>query len=526
MRQRLSTWVAVILLVILVSALIDFWPGSRANILGLQLDFPTKLGLDLQGGLQVVLQARNDPTTGAEPTTDRMQAARDIIDERVNALGVSEPIVQLQGSNRIVVELPGVTDPALAIATIRETGQLEWIDSGSTPLSEGQLVTTANGGPTADQIRQVIGDPTATPDPNATQPVLAAGTPVTDTGVISATATVQPTATIAATATPDASVAAASPTPFGGTVYPVVITGADIDGTGVRVSLDPTTGSPQVEWTLKGDGPQKMADFTASHIGQYMPIVLDKRIIASPIIQSAIPGGQGVINQLSQSEASKLAIQLKYGALPVALDVVLNRTIGATLGQDSIDASLIAGIIGLSIVMFFMLFYYRLPGLLADIALLVFTLITFAAFKLIGVVLTLAGIAGFILSIGMAVDANVLIFARMKEELRTGKTIRAAVEAGFDHAWPSIRDSNVTTVIICLILYWFGSFFGASVIRGFALTLLISVLISMFTAITVTRTLMRLILPLPLIHNKWWYGVVETNRQLPPADSGTATTVS
>jgi preprotein translocase subunit SecD len=186
-----------------------------------------------------------------------------------------------------------------------------------------------------------------------------------------------------------------------------------------------------------------------------------------------------------------------------------------------VQKSLIAGIVGLAIVMLFMLFYYRLPGLLADIALLIFSLITFALFRAIPVTLTLAGIAGFILSIGMAVDANVLIFARIKEELRTGKTIGAAVEAGFDHAWPSIRDSNVTTVIITIILYWFGNFFGASVIKGFALTLLISVLVSLFTAITVTRTLLRLTVRARMAQNHWWFGIDPPKAPTPPAQGGT-----
>jgi preprotein translocase subunit SecD len=181
--------------------------------------------------------------------------------------------------------------------------------------------------------------------------------------------------------------------------------------------------------------------------------------------------------------------------------------VGPSLGQDSIDKSLIAGIIGLSTVAVFMVLYYRVPGVLSVVALLIYTAITFALFKLIPITLTLPGIAGFILSIGMAVDANVLIFARLKEELRTGKTVADAIEAGFDHAWPSIRDSNISTMITCVILYWFGQFTGATIITGFALTLFVGVAVSLFSAITVTRTLLRLLVDAGYVRSSWWLGL-------------------
>jgi preprotein translocase subunit SecD len=186
-----------------------------------------------------------------------------------------------------------------------------------------------------------------------------------------------------------------------------------------------------------------------------------------------------------------MVVLLKYGALPIPLEIIENRTVGPTLGQDSVQKSVLAGFIGLLMVVIFMIIYYRVPGVLAAMALIIYAMLTFSLFKLIPVTLTLAGIAGFILSIGMAVDANILIFERMKEEMRTGKTLGAAIEAGFARAWNSIRDSNASTLITCAILYFFGSYFGTSVIRGFALTLAIGVLCSMFTAITVTRTFLR-----------------------------------
>jgi preprotein translocase subunit SecD len=276
-----------------------------------------------------------------------------------------------------------------------------------------------------------------------------------------------------------------------------------------------------VAFTLKGQGSDAFGDFTSANVGKFMPILLDKRVISAPQIQAPIIGGSGVITGLSLQEARVLAQQLKYGALPVSLTLQSERKISATLGQDAIDKSIIAGIIGLGMVVLFMMVYYRLPGVLASLALVIYSIITYAVFKLVPVTLTLAGIAGFILSIGMAVDANVLIFSRLKEELRSGKTLGAAVEAGFDHAWPSIRDSNASTLITCAILFWFGSTFGgASIIKGFALTLAIGVFVSLFSAITVTRTFLRAIVRTNLAKSRWAFNL-ETSRQAPPASTAT-----
>ncbi len=201
-----------------------------------------------------------------------------------------------------------------------------------------------------------------------------------------------------------------------------------------------------------------------------------------------------ITGQFTNEEADSLAVQMRYGALPVALNIVDISTIGATLGKESVESSLTAGIIGMIGVLLFMLIIYRLPGFIADLALASYVIFNIAVFKLIPVTLTLAGIAGFLLSIGMAVDANILIFERMKEELRVGRSLRLAVEAGFDRAWPAIRDGNLSTLISCGVLYWFGSTFGASIVKGFALTLGIGVVLSMFTAVFVTRTFMRTVL--------------------------------
>ncbi len=248
-----------------------------------------------------------------------------------------------------------------------------------------------------------------------------------------------------------------------------------------------------------------------------MSIVVDKVVINTASISNSI-SGSGQINGLTTDQVSDLAVQLKSGALETPLEVVQSRTVGPTLGQDSIDKSIVAGIVGLGLVAMMMVLYYRVPGLVSIAALLIYTTFVFSLFKLIPVTLTLAGIAGFILSIGMAVDANVLIFSRMKEELRRGRSVVASVEDGFRHAWPSIRDSNIATMITCAILYWFGQWTGASLIQGFALTLFIGVAVSMFTAVVVTRTFMRLLLGARWFHNHWWLGVERTRPSAGVAD--------
>ncbi|HMA35058.1 MAG TPA: protein translocase subunit SecD [Chloroflexia bacterium] len=492
LTQNLPAMVAMIIVIALVTGFINFWPDASLKPF-LDKSFPISEGLDLQGGSQIVLQARPQPGIDASVQQSNLSAARDVIEQRVSGSGVNEPQVQVLGNNRIIVELPGVKNPDDLIKTVRETGYLEWIDAGTDQIPTGQLVTTEIGGPTPDQIRAFQGTTSTTP--------------LTATQSVTATTPVSPTAGFT--------------TWSNGKVYKVVVSGAEIDGTKVTADVNSQNGTPEVQFTLKGDGPRKLQDFTQNNIGKYMPIVLDKKVLASPIIQGVIPNGIGQIDHMtSLSEAQNLAIELRYGALPVGLDVVSNRTIGPTLGAEGVQRSLVAGAVGLGLVMLFMLLFYRLPGLLADVALLLFASITFALFRALPVTLTLAGIAGFILSIGMAVDANVLIFARIKEELRSGKTLAAAVEAGFEHAWPSIRDSNMTTIIITIILYWFGSNFGASVIKGFAYTLLISVLVSLFTAVTITRTFLRLVVRARLAQNLWWFGIDQPQRPVAPPTEG------
>ena len=469
MRERnVSLLVGVIIL-----ALAAIWvdlptnPGIHIHLgpINFDRDIRVHQGLDLQGGMQVLLEA--DLPEGQEIEAGAMDAAKVIVKNRVDALGVAEPLVQSQGERRIIVELPGVKDPELAIATIRETGLLEFIDAGNTFLPPGTVVKTDFGGAVA---------PTEEISPTAE---------------ITETTTVTPTV-------------AGSPEQ----IFTTVMTGKELDT--VNVALD-RLGKPEIQFSLKPEGAKIFGDFTSRSVGQFLCIVLDKQVISCPRIQTAITEGRArITGDFTLEEARSLAIQLRYGALPVPLRVETTRSVGPTLGQDSVQKSTRAGAIGLCAVLLFMLIYYRLPGFLADLALIIYALLNFALFKLIPVTLTLPGITGFLLSTGMAVDANILIFERMKEELRWGRSLRAAINAGFDRAWTSIRDSNLSTIITCVILYWFGSNFGASVVKGFAITLFIGVVISMFTAVTVTRTFIRFVFDVfgeRLRERKWLLGV-------------------
>jgi protein-export membrane protein SecD len=274
-------------------------------------------------------------------------------------------------------------------------------------------------------------------------------------------------------------------------IFRTIVTGQHLQA--AQIGQD-EYGRPEIHFQLTDEGSAIFAEHTAASVGSYLAIALDSEVISSPRIQSAITEGSGrITGGFTLDEARSLVIQLRYGALPVPLKVIQNRTVGPTLGQDSVAKSTRAGVIGVIVVLLFMLVYYRLHGVVADVALLIYGLVTFALFKLIPVTLTLPGVAGFLFSVGTAVDANILIFERMKEELRQGRSFGLAIRAGFSRAWTSIRDSNLSTLITCVILYWFGSNFGASMVKGFAVTLFLGVFVSMFTAILVTRTVIRLL---------------------------------
>lgn len=655
-------WRLVLIVVVaLVALYVDLnitHPDWAKNLLFWQpeagRDIALRLGLDLQGGLKVLLAA--DPQEGQEFERGSMEAARRIVENRVNSLGLTEPVVQAQGERRIIVELPGIENPEQAVETIKGTALLEFVDAGFSPLPQGTVITTSLGGPSVIEGEATAVTSTVPPSPT-TQPEIATPTPTesmeevelppmpeipadrndmysrppemqidpgrtyvatisTDKGDIVAqlnagaapqtvnnfvflarqgfyegltfhrvepgfviqggdplgtgaggpgytvpaeiglkhvegaiaaarrgdevnperassgsqfyitlaptpqldgaytvfghvtegmdvvkstqvgdviqditviTATSEVTTTVTSPVTPTAQPAQPpSPEPR---VYETILTGADLK----NVGLDRTQQNEYIiPFELKPDAAQVFSEYTASHVGQYLCIVLDKTIVSCPSIRERIPGGRGSISgAFTFEDARQLAIQLRYGALPMPLRVESFNRIGATLGQESVQKSIRAGVIGLAVVLLFMLVYYRLPGGLADVALVIYVLINFALYKLAPITLTLPGIAGFILSAGMAVDANILIFERMKEELRAGRGLMRAIEIGFDRAWPSIRDAQLSTLIICAILFLFGTNFGASIVKGFAITLALGTLVNLFTAVFATRTFVR-----------------------------------
>lgn len=442
------------LIIIIILAIFAVWvdiPNNTGLHLGdtVNWDITTHLGLDLVGGVQALLEADMPPET--DVTQAAMDTARTIIENRANGLlGVGEAVVQSAGDRRIVVELPGETDPEAALRVLGETGQLEFVDFGN-----------AN----ANQMQSLEGTQLLTDYPLPPEDVLP-----------------------------------------GQRVYHTVMTGEHLSNVGAGRN---SVGEYQVDFQLDTEGARIFREYTSQNVGSFLAIVLDKNIISIPRVNTAITGGRASITgNFTFESANDLAVKLRYGSLPVPLKVMESRTIGPSLGQDSLQKSLVAGLIGFGLVVVFMAGYYRLPGLLADIALLLYAAVTFALFKLIPVTLTLPGIAGFVLSIGVAVDANILIFERLKEELKDGVRLNKAIDLAWDRAWPSIRDSNLSTLITCAILFWFGSAFGASMIKGFAVTLALGVGVSLFTAINVTRTLLHLWLDkIQLADHRRWFGV-------------------
>jgi protein-export membrane protein SecD len=426
--------ILLIVIIGLVALFIDLAPGLRlpdATSPDGQRPVETKLGLDLQGGLRVEYQAKQ--VGDKIPRPEDLEVIREIIERRVNATGVSEPVITTQGSDRVVVELPGVSDPNAVRELVGQTGRLDFVPLGSTPKNIDDVIDLE--------------------------------------------------------------------------VTPPLFSGEELEA--AAIGSDPTAGRV-VTFNLKDNGARLFEEYTRAHVGEYFAIVLDSRVISAPTIDEAIPGGQvqirsGGIGGYPLKEAQNLVTVLQFGSLPFPIEELSNVTISATLGEQFLSASLLAGAIGIGLVIAFMLIYYRLPGVVASFALVYYTIVVLAIFRLIPVTLTLAGIAGFVLSIGMAVDANILIFERMKEEMRLGKSLPAAVEAGFGRAWNSILDSNVSSLITATILYLFGS----SVIRGFALVLIIGVLVSMFSAIVVTRTILRWVVTKEWARHARLFGVTE-----------------
>ncbi len=424
MSRSRNFWLVVIILLIAFSLWVDLSknisiadPTNDKLLVNLNTDI--HLGLDLRGGLQTLLQADVPNCASVDPA--ELNVTRQILESRANALGVSEVTMQVAGNCRIVAEFPGINNPEQVVAALQQTGLLEFVDMGSNPVPVGTVIKTDYG------------------QTSATQPA-AAGTAQTSTATPFATATAQSavTATPLANTTPSATAQPSATATTPATVYHTVMTGAALDTVSVQTS---SVGQYEIAFTLKSNGTQVFSDYTTANVGKYLAIVLDKKVISIPVINSAITGGQGVIQgNFTVDTANALAVQLRYGSLPVPVKVVESETVGPTLGAESVRKSLLAGAIGLTVVILFMGLYYRLPGVLADLALVTYTLISLMLFKVIPIFLTLPGIAGFILSIGMAVDANVLIFERLKEELRSGRSLRQAIDLGWSRAWPSIRE--------------------------------------------------------------------------------------
>ncbi len=462
------------------------WQGDDPSTRSLAL----REGLDLQGGLQVLLQADTSKLKpGQTYGPAELEAAKTIIQNRVDALGVTEPHVRTQGDDKIVVELPGVADPDLAVKTIGETALLEFIYAGNQNLLPDTVVTTTY--PVlfdelpADNQKPFLGDPNAPIEGAAAGAEGAAsGSGAAATDAVTTTASLTNTAAVTTTGA-----TGAQPPAKLQTIYPTVMTGGYVSN--ASVGFDPLQGVV-VNFVLSTEGGQRMQRYTSGHIGEIMAIALDKRIISAPTVQSTITANGQITGRFTQAEAEALVAQITSGSLPVPLKVVGQSRISPTLGGEAVSAAITGGLIGLLAVVIFMVLYYRMPGVLATLALALYALLSLTIFRMFPVTLTLAGIAGFVLSIGMAVDANILIFERMKEELRAGRRISSAMEIGFGRAWLSIRDSNFSTLITCVILFWFGNQFGASVVKGFAVTLAIGVGVSLFTAITVTRTLLKI----------------------------------
>ncbi len=411
-----------------VKSAVAFWQPESVR----SLDF--RLGLDLQGGLQVLLVA--DLPDGGVPDSGSLAQARSIVERRVNALGLTEPVVQIRGNRYIVVELPGITNPEQAVDTIRGTALLEF--------AEPPVTVDFMNMPT--QVRTTYGQTALTATETLTLPLF--------------------TTVMTGEALQDA--------------YPYV---------------NPQTGAYEVGFKLKSDWAAFFADYTSRNINQPLCIILDKSIISCPVIRSSIPGGEGTISGgFTYDGAESLAVQLRYGALPIPLRIESYRAIGPSLGQAAVEKSVRAGLIGLVTVLLFMLIYYRMNGLAANLALTLYVLLNLVIYKLAPVTLTLPGIAGFLLSAGIAVDANILVFERMKEELRVGRSLLGAAENGFARAWTSIRDSNLATLLTCAILFFFGNAFAAGMVKGFAITLALGNLVNIFTAIFVTRTFVRVMI--------------------------------
>ncbi len=402
--------------ILILAAVAGFIVADKLDLLKIHKQIPFRLGLDILGGAHLVYEG--DLSTIAQgDREDAMNAVRNVIERRVNAFGVAEPLVQVAGDNRLIVELAGISDVESAIREI-----------GLTPFLEFREQNPEYVPPTDNQNVDV-----------------------------------------------------------NSAFIPTGLSGKHLKKS--EIVFGQQTNDPQISLEFNDEGARMFADITKRNVGRTVAIFLDGSPISAPVVNQEITSGKAVITgTFNITEAKELAQRLNSGALPVPIKLIAQQSVGPTLGQESLKRSIIAGLIGFLIVALFMIVYYRLPGFFAVLALGIYVVISLMLFKLIGVTLTLAGITGFILSVGMAVDANILVFERLKEELRADRPIHQALDEAFRRAWNAIRDSNVSTLITVFIL----GYFGSSLIRGFAVTLGIGIFVSMFTALTVTRVVLRL----------------------------------
>lgn len=409
MRWRNIWKLSLIVAVVAAVALFAVKPPVKVD--WLPVTKYVRLGLDLKGGVHVVLQAVDTPE--AKVTPEAMKRVLGILEERINRFGVTEPIIQQQGSRRVIIEIAGVKDPEEVVRTLIKPAYLEFKTEGGE----------------------------------------------------------------------------------------VIVTGRDLKE--ARESIDPATNLPEVDLTFNAIGAKKFADATAKNVGRKIGIYLDGELLQEPTVNEPIPTGRARISPYrSLEEAHRIAVLLQSGALPVKLEILEKRTVGPTLGKDSLDKSLKAGGIGLLAILLFMIAYYRVPGLVANFSLVIYALLVLFIFTAFKVTMTLPGIAGYILSLAVAVDSNIVIFERLKEELRAGKTLRAGIDDGFKRAFAAIFDANLTTVLAALVLYYFGT----GPIRGFAVTLMIGIAVSMFTALAMTRWLLHLVAGSGLVRNPKLFG--------------------
>ena len=452
MSTRKKNWLTFLSIVILALAA-GYIVSPEKGALGTEMDrlglgvinkYDFHLGLDLQGGTHLVYQADLSKIEDKNKNS-AMEGVRDVVERRVNAFGVSEPIVQIAENDRLVVELAGVKDVNQAINMIGETPYLEFKEE----MSDEEKNETRK------KFKEMFPDKEV-PDQFLEQ---------------------------------------------------FFYKSTDLSGKQLAraaVTFDPNSYRPEVQLEFDSEGKDLFKKITERNVGRKVAIFLDGAPISIPVVNEPIVDGKAIISgNFTLDEAKLLAQRLNAGALPVPIKLLSQQTIGASLGEESLQKSLKAGIAGLIILSLLMILYYRLPGLLAIIALIIYALIILALFKLIPITLTLSGIAGFILSIGMAVDANVLIFERMKEELKKGRTLTMAIEEGFVRAWTSIRDSNVSTLITCFVL----AYFSTSIVKGFAITLGVGILVSMFSAIVITKTFLNIVAGTKLRKRGWLFGV-------------------